>query len=518
MKWTKKFLKFITGTVKWVFIVLCVFICSLFFRQQKIPGEWITRSIEKHLPTNLVVAIDSATLGFRYGVSIEGLRLYDKNATNMFGSIVTADSISIDVIRRRLNASGLVYARLPQGYYSPENKERNSHVDFTFCDLKPFKIRLDSSNILGVKFDYMEANVLLSAKKMEVKDIFIKWPEREERLSISGHCVCDIENQLVHGEVEGFAKQSHIRPMLEVIDVPVALPYMDSFTDVLEPVKASCRWQVNLMNSDLDLWLDLHPTQCRYNTVHMAKADGKIHLHNYTRNDCLNYKTVIGPVQATTVANKDLSGVITVTGTNFYNVVDIDAKSELPVADILKIAGFPEEYVDNEVYGLMQGQLQFRFPRSMTNNYEVMNGFGHIKIKNGQLMRMKGFIGLIELLADKVPGVAYVTDRTDAKIDYVIENGVLKTDGIYIEGGLFSMKMYGSFDIVNDKLDFTVQTQFMRDKSVMAKIVRPITWVFSKLLLEFKLTGSSDKPEWKYVSVIDRVVDAVTTDKEGDRK
>jgi hypothetical protein len=272
------------------------------------------------------------------------------------------------------------------------------------------------------------------------------------------------------------------------------------------------------MNSDLDLWLDLHPTQCRYNTVHMAKADGKIHLHNYTRNDCLNYKTVIGPVQATTVANKDLSGVITVTGTNFYNVVDIDAKSELPVADILKIAGFPEEYVDNDVYGLMQGQLQFRFPRSMTNNYEVMNGFGHIKIKNGQLMRMKGFIGLIELLADKVPGVAYVTDRTDAKIDYVIENGVLKTDGIYIEGGLFSMKMYGSFDIINDKLDFTVQTQFMRDKSVMAKIVRPITWVFSKLLLEFKLTGSSDKPEWKYVSVIDRVVDAVTTDKEGDRK
>jgi hypothetical protein len=74
------------------------------------------------------------------------------------------------------------------------------------------------------------------------------------------------------------------------------------------------------------------------------------------------------------------------------------------------------------------------------------------------------------------------------------------------------------FVTADDKLDFTVQTQFMRDKSVMAKIVRPITWVFSKLLLEFKLTGSSDKPEWKYVSVIDRVVDAVTTDKEGDRK
>ena len=58
----------------------------------------------------------------------------------------------------------------------------------------------------------------------------------------------------------------------------------------------------------------------------------------------------------------------------------------------------------------------------------------------------------------------------------------------------------------------------MKDKSVMAQIVRPITWVFSKLLLEFKLTGSSDKPVWKYVSVIDRVVDAVSSDSKDEKK
>lgn len=74
------------------------------------------------------------------------------------------------------------------------------------------------------------------------------------------------------------------------------------------------------------------------------------------------------------------------------------------------------------------------------------------------------------------------------------------------------MMMYGTFDIAKDELDFTVRTQLMKDESVMGKIVRPITWVFSKLLLEFRLTGSCDNPRWKYISVIDRVVDAVNPD------
>ena len=69
--------------------------------------------------------------------------------------------------------------------------------------------------------------------------------------------------------------------------------------------------------------------------------------------------------------------------------------------------------------------------------------------------------------------------------------------------------MYGSFDTVSDKLDFVVRVQFVRKDSMMGKILHPLTWPFTKLLLEFRLTGSAGNPEWEYISVIDRVVEAV---------
>jgi hypothetical protein len=31
-------------------------------------------------------------------------------------------------------------------------------------------------------------------------------------------------------------------------------------------------------------------------------------------------------------------------------------------------------------------------------------------------------------------------------------------------------------------------------------------WPFSKLLMEFKLFGSLGKPDWKYVSILDRLL------------
>ena len=144
----------------------------------------------------------------------------------------------------------------------------------------------------------------------------------------------------------------------------------------------------------------------------------------------------------------------------------------------------------------------------MTNNYEVLNGKGRLGVKNGHLMRLKGFKGLVEMLADRVPGVSWFTDVTQGSCDYVIENGVLKSDDIYIEGSVFSIKMYGQLDTVRDQLDFTARVQFTKKDSFAGKILHPLAWPFTKLLLEFRVKGTSSRPEWEYVSVIDRVLEA----------
>ena len=145
----------------------------------------------------------------------------------------------------------------------------------------------------------------------------------------------------------------------------------------------------------------------------------------------------------------------------------------------------------------------------MTNNYEVLNGFGHVTVKDGQLMRMKGFMGLIEAMPSVAPAVTWFSDSTQASCDYVIENGVIKSDSIYIEGTLFSIKMYGQFDAVKEKLDFTVRVQFAKKDSLIGKVLHPLTWPFTKLLLEFRLAGSPENPKWEYVTVLDRVLEVL---------
>ena len=53
-----------------------------------------------------------------------------------------------------------------------------------------------------------------------------------------------------------------------------------------------------------------------------------------------------------------------------------------------------------------------------------------------------------------------------------------------------------------------MRVQFTKRDSVMGKILHPLAWPFTKMLLEFRLVGSPSKPEWHYISVIDRVVEA----------
>ena len=195
-----------------------------------------------------------------------------------------------------------------------------------------------------------------------------------------------------------------------------------------------------------------------------------------------------------------------VEGTNGVNTVRVSAKSALPVADLLRIGGFEGDYVDRDVYGDSECSLVFRFPRDMGDDKSKLNGEGHLSIRNGQLMRLKGFAGLLELLAEKVPGFSLITDSTQASCDYRIENGIVKSDNVYIEGSVFSIKMYGYFDSVNERLDYTARVQFSKKDSVMGKILHPLTWPFTKLLLEFRLRGTSDDPKWEYISVIDRVI------------
>ena len=495
--------------MKWVFIVFFVYLVSLFFREERIPGgfvEWVSR---RFLPPSLVLHVGSLSFGFMHGVHVTDVRLYDWSGKDPLRPMVSVSRLDWYPFMRRIRIDALRYVRLPDGYYQDGTHDKNEQVEASFPDLGHFEIEMRDPDILGIRPRRLDFGLDVSERRIEASRIVLQWPDSDVRAALDGFCYVDLDRQEVYGEVKGLAKQAHIRPLIETVDVPVALPYMDAFTEVPAPCPSWCAWKVDLVHNDFDLWLDLKPTLGKYMSVPMKWANGKIHVHNFTRNDQFCYVTTVGPISAEDVEGRPLDGTVVILSTNGMNTVTVKAKSSQPLADVLKIGGFEGDYVGADVIGNSQCDLTFRFPRAMTNNHEVLNGSGHVSVSGGHLMRMKGFAGLIEAMPKIAPAVTWFSDSTEASADYVIENGVVKSDNIYIEGTLFSIRMSGRFDSVREDLDFKVMVQLAKKDSLVGKLLHPLTWPFTKLLLEFKLSGSPSNPKWSYVTVLDRVLEVV---------
>lgn len=141
----------------------------------------------------------------------------------------------------------------------------------------------------------------------------------------------------------------------------------------------------------------------------------------------------------------------------------------------------------------------------VTNVWETVSGNGRVKISNGHLGRMKLFAGLTELMASRIPGVSFLVDQTQASGDFTFDKGVFRSENVYIEGGLVSIKGWGTYDIAKDNLDFTSRVQFLKKETVAGAIIHHLTYPLTKLLLEFKLIGPIDNPDWEYIQILDRI-------------
>jgi hypothetical protein len=139
-----------------------------------------------------------------------------------------------------------------------------------------------------------------------------------------------------------------------------------------------------------------------------------------------------------------------------------------------------------------------------------LNGHGHVEIKGGHLSQLMLFTGITEHLAEYVPGVSTFVNQSSCFADFTISNGVFRSDNITVGGSVFKLDMKGSYDINSDKLDFTGSVGVVDEGNLLKKILlRPMSWTVSNLLFTFRLKGSYKEPEWEYISVFDKVVEAV---------
>lgn len=605
--------------VKWFFILLALFIVSLFFRAQPLPRAWI-ESMARRLSTDeMLIHCDGAEIDLLNGVTLRGIRVYDRSKTNDFQTVAGASLVSANPLRRLVRISGARYPRLPDSYYRPEYHERNEPLEFGLPDLPQFRLELERPAILGLAPERVTAQVSVKRNSISFDEVHVEWPGSVKRIYEDGFFKIDLASQRAHGEVRGIATQAHIRPLMETLDIPSAMPYFDAFTEVPNPVESYGEFDVNLINNDFRMILDLRPELGRYNNVEMSRAEGKLDLDVRTRGTNLFVRFRVDLPVALDPKGRQLSGGLGLQMTNDVVRLDFSAVSKLRLQDILGIVDViepstldfiqcetaPEITVDGHIGtsladkewndlaggarfwrgsvfgfktrslsldwilsrdtltlanvramgkcgGEVQGSVIMHMPdfdesrmvfeargehrngkleelsdiidmnlngrdgtvnsrfeisgNMVTNIAASLNGRGSARITDGRLLQMNIFAGLTKLLAEHVPGVDYIVNQSQASLDWTIENGIFKTENLFIEGGLISIKGWGEYDIAEDQLAFTVRVQFLKNDTILGSIVHPATWPFTKLLLEFKASGSIDAPKWKYISVVDRML------------
>lgn len=349
----KNSLKVMWKTVKVIFIVFFIFLLSLCFRQQRLPGKWVEYICARLSSADVVVTCDSASIGFRDGLHFLNLRAYDRSRLDNLRPVLSTESVSILPLIRRVRVVAAKMPRLHDGYYglgtgAAETSSSAGLSEFEFPLVPDFTLELDRPEILGIAPERLVAWVSVEPRRLALEDVGIKWPDQDVPMGVDGSCTVDLINMKLTGEVHGTARQEHIRPLLVALDFPVAYPYMggypdtgtSGFTGVIGPVPAFCAWNVDLATREMKLDLELHPQMGRYNNVRLDRVDGRLGIHVYFTDSYMGYDVSVGPLVAVDHRGRQLSGSLVVHGTNNLDYLEFNASSGLEMQDTLDIMGY----------------------------------------------------------------------------------------------------------------------------------------------------------------------------------
>lgn len=136
------------------------------------------------------------------------------------------------------------------------------------------------------------------------------------------------------------------------------------------------------------------------------------------------------------------------------------------------------------------------------------NGKGTLKIKNGQLHDLPVLGGFSRLLRNTLPDFSLFSITT-LYSEYELRDGALHTDNLQLGSTLISARGSGTYSLEKG-LDFVLKAEPLRQTRENKEWYQLHLWGADALkqgtaplfsLLEFKLTGSLDQPDWRLVNL-----------------
>lgn len=121
-------------------------------------------------------------------------------------------------------------------------------------------------------------------------------------------------------------------------------------------------------------------------------------------------------------------------------------------------------------------------------------GDGQVRVKDGRIFSLPIFGGLSAFMAKVIPGLDFIMRQSDARAEFSMGGGKFKSSKLTVEGDVLSLTGKGEYTL-GANLDFDVQIQLMKEHTLVAKLLRAITYPISKLF-EFRLKGTPKEPYW----------------------
>lgn len=340
------------------FILFFFALGAVVFCEQKIPSSLLRYATDKLSTGGFVVHVGSASFHFIHGVTLRDVRVLDATRPHA-APVIAARRVALELnltrlpwawerLLRRVTIDRLVYPRLPEGYYIPDSiefpgqpdfQEKDEPLVFQMARIHPFSVRLENPDILGVTPKFVDIkNVEFTQETMTARGLHLQWRDADVPMALDGGMELDVGRQLVRGRVDGQARPQNIVPMLQTIDITNAIPFIEDFTYIEQPVDATCAFNVNLRNNDLNIYLKLHPRGGRYNNVPLKGVAGELDIRVFVRDTFQNADIKIGPLDAQLADGTSMDGTVYYRNTNDIGYVDFDVRSATSLSNALAVA------------------------------------------------------------------------------------------------------------------------------------------------------------------------------------
>ena len=262
-------------------------------------------------------------------------------------------------------------------------------------------------------------------------------------------------------------------------------------------------------------WIDPHIADSlrayRFNSPPQLKITGKIGLRNPDKNDLhiamkapggLNY-TLIGkdlPFGATSgkVVLRGQQLAVDLPSSQLFGG-DVAVRADVSVApgDGRYGASVHLEDIDFKTltklyfdYNDSSGQLtaDYSFRTLGGGDARAMTGKGNLLIKNGNILAMPILGPLSLLLNEMIPGFGYQSARR-ATADFSVDQGVINTRNLLIEGSGFSMIGNGDIYYLEDRMNMNIR---LNAQGLPGVVLFPVSKI-----LEYESVGSAKHPKWR---------------------